>query len=192
MNILLQILEEGELTDNQGKKAYFKNTIIILTSNIGADKLTFRKKLGFGLDDIKSSENEGIKNELLMELKREIKPEIINRIDDIVVFNVLSDEDILKILKLNINRLKNNFENEKYFIEFEENVYDYLFVKLKEIAKKENENNARDIRKIILKYVENLLAENILEEKVIKNKKYKIYVESNKLNISEEKIKIQC
>ena len=127
-----------------------------------------------------------------MELKREIKPEIINRIDDIVVFNVLSDEDILKILKLNINRLKNNFENEKYFIEFEENVYDYLFVKLKEIAKKENENNARDIRKIILKYVENLLAENILEENVIKNKKYKIYVENNKLNISEEKIKIQC
>ena len=192
MNILLQILEEGELTDNQGRKAYFKNTIIILTSNIGAEKLAFRKKLGFGVGDVKSLENEDIKNELLMDLKREIKPEIINRIDDIVVFNILTDEDILKILMLNINRLKCNFENEKYFIEFDENVYDYLFSKLKEINKNETENNARDIRKIILKYVENLLAENILEEKVIKNKKYKIYVENNKLNISEEKIKIQC
>ena len=192
MNILLQILEEGELTDNQGRKAYFKNTIIILTSNIGVEKLAFRKKLGFGLGDVKSLENEDIKNELLMDLKREIKPEIINRIDDIVVFNILTDEDILKILMLNINRLKCNFENEKYFIEFDENVYDYLFSKLKEINKNETENNARDIRKIILKYVENLLAENILEEKVIKNKKYKIYVENNKLNISEEKIKIQC
>ena len=192
MNILLQILEEGELTDNQGRKAYFKNTIIILTSNIGAEKLAFKKKLGFGLGDVKSLENEDIKNELLMDLKREIKPEIINRIDDIVVFNILTDEDILKILMLNINRLKCNFENEKYFIEFDENVYDYLFSKLKEINKNETENNARDIRKIILKYVENLLAENILEEKVIKNKKYKIYVENNKLNISEEKIKIQC
>ena len=192
MNILLQILEEGELTDNQGKKAYFKNSIIILTSNIGVEKLAFKKKLGFGLEDVKSIENENLKNELLNELKREIKPEIINRIDDIVVFNVLTDEDIVKILKLNMNKLKENFEKENYFIEFNEEVYDYLFNELKELNNKNGESNARDIGKILVKYIENIIADNILEENVIKNKMYKIYVDNNKLNISEIKEKIQC
>ena len=193
MNILLQILEEGELTDNQGRKAYFKNSIIILTSNIGAEKLAFKKKLGFGLEDVKSIENESLKNELLNELRREIKPEIINRIDDIVVFNVLTDEDIFKILRLNMNKLKENFEKENYFIEFNEDVYDYLFNELKELNNKNGESNARDVRKILVKYIENIIADNILEESVIKNKIYKIYVDNNnKLNISEIKEKIQC
>ena len=182
MNILLQILEEGELTDNQGRKAYFKNTIIILTSNIGADKIGVKKKLGFN-NNVFDVENENIKHELLQELKKEIRPEILNRIDDIVVFNMLTKEDIIKIIKINLDKLKIDFENEQYFIDFDENVYEYLFSKIKEKNENSDEYNARDVRKIIQKYIENLLAEDILEEKIIKNEKYKVKLENELLII---------
>ena len=93
MNILLQILEEGELTDSQGRKAYFKNTIIILTSNIGADKINNQKKVGFNKESNNLHES-NFKNEILKELNFEIKPEILNRIDEVIVFNSLGKEEI--------------------------------------------------------------------------------------------------
>ena len=196
MNILLQILEEGELTDNQGRKAYFKNTIIILTSNIGVDKINLNKKVGFKNNNYNEFEknNEELKEELLTELKKEIKSELLNRIDDVIVFNMLSKDDIFKILKNNLEKVLLNFKKEFYYIELQEEVCEFLFYKIKELNIRNKsvnnqdvnfEYNARDVRKVITKYIENLIAENILEERIIKNKKYKIIIQNNELEILE-------
>ena len=196
MNILLQILEEGELTDNQGRKAYFKNTIIILTSNIGVNKISSNKKVGFKNSCYNEFEktNEDMKEELLIELKKEIKNEVLNRIDDVIVFNMLSKEDILKIIKINLNNVLSSFEEELYFVKAEDEVCDFLFYKIKELNIRNRgdnnhesnfEYNARDVRRVITKYVENIIAENILEEKIIKNKNYKIIIQNNELEILE-------
>ena len=194
MNILLQILEEGELTDNQGRKAYFKNTIIILTSNIGANKIISKKRLGFGNSiENENNNNERLKEEIFEELKKEIRPEILNRIDDIVVFNTLLREDIIKIIKLNMIKLINDFKEEEYIIEADENVYEFLFLKLNEmniIQEGKEEYNARDVRKVIQKYIENVLAENILEEKINKNENYEICVLENEIAIRKINIEV--
>ena len=196
MNILLQILEEGELTDNQGRKAYFKNTIIILTSNIGVNKISLNKKVGFKNSSYNEFEksNEALKEDLLIELKKEIKLEVLNRIDDVIVFNMLSKDDILKIIKINLENILLSFKEELYYIEVQDEVCELLFYKIKELnirSKNDNkqesnfEYNARDVRRVITKYVENIIAENILEEKIIKNKNYKIIIQNNELEILE-------
>ena len=179
MNILLQILEEGELTDSQGRKAYFKNTIIILTSNIGADKINNQKKVGFNKESNNLHES-NFKNEILKELNFEIKPEILNRIDEVIVFNSLGKEEIIKIIKKELEKLSLEFKNEDYFISFEENIKEYLFRKI-ELLEEINRRNigsysARNVRKVIQKNIQNIVAEYILEEKIEKNNEYIIKV----------------
>ena len=179
MNILLQILEEGELTDSQGRKAYFKNTIIILTSNIGADKINNQKKVGFNKESNNLHES-NFKNEILKELNFEIKPEILNRIDEVIVFNSLGKEEIIKIIKKELEKLSLEFKNEDYFISFEENIKEYLFRKielLEEINRRSiGSYSARNVRKVIQKNIQNIVAEYILEEKIEKNNEYIIKV----------------
>ena len=97
-NILLQILDDGILTDSQGRKVNFKNTVIIMTSNIGARLITEKKAaFGFGESSEITKSNEVIKEEVLSELKKEFRPEMLNRIDDIIVFHKLSHDDIVSI-----------------------------------------------------------------------------------------------
>ena len=181
MNILLQILEEGELTDSQGRKAYFKNTIIILTSNIGADKINNQKKVGFNKES-NDLHDSNLKDEILKELNFEIKPEILNRIDEVIVFNFLGKEEIIKIIKIELEKLSLEFENEEYFISFEEDVIEYLFRKI-ELLEEINRKNigsysARNVRKVIQKNIQNIVAEYILEEKIEKNNEYIIKINS--------------
>ena len=110
-NILLQIMEDGRLTDGKGKTVDFKNTIVIMTSNVGAQKLKSQRKVGFDTNsNLKEAEYEKMKDVVLGELKNAFKPEFLNRVDDIIVFNQLKEEDTLQIvnimLKDTINRLK--------------------------------------------------------------------------------------
>ena len=111
LNILLQILDEGILTDSSGRKINFKNTLIIMTSNLGADKITNLKKIGFG-EGSNVEENKLIMNEL----KREFKPEFINRIDNIVIFNKLTTEDLVKILDIILIELNERIKDKKIII----------------------------------------------------------------------------
>ena len=107
---------------------------------------------------------------------------------------MLSKEDILKIIKINLNNVLSSFEEELYFVKVEDEVCDFLFYKIKELNIRNRgdnnhefnfEYNARDVRRVITKYVENIIAENILEEKIIKNKNYKIIIQNNELEILE-------
>ena len=157
-NILLQILEDGILTDSQGRRVDFKNTVIIMTSNVGARMISERKSLGFGSASGTGSDQE-IKNDVMAELRREFRPEFLNRIDDIIVFRQLTKEDIHEIarrmLKTLQKRVAENMEVELTFTDAAvEKVADAGFDPV---------YGARPLRRAIQSGVEDLLSERILE-----------------------------
>ncbi len=180
MNILLQILEDGHLTDSQGREVDFKNTIIIMTSNLGARHITEKKTLGFGNfgssrdsesgienKESEKKEYEDIKKEVIKELKRTLKPEFINRIDEIIVFHKLSDEDMEKIAQIMLKQVENRLNKQKYFITIDTNVS-------KEVVNRVLSDNtdksfgARPLRRTIQNLVEDKISEEILDGKIKK------------------------
>lgn len=200
MNMLLQILEDGRLTDSQGRTVNFKNTVIIMTSNLGARLITDRKQLGFSnqgmvnekvkeeinkiSDKAKSSkdlkensaqdekskkEYEEIKKEVMAELKKELRPEFINRIDEIIVFHKLNDNDINQIIDIMLKEVVNRLKEQKYDVKFEPDVKEM-------IAKEGIDKNfgARPLRRTIQNLIEDKLAEEILDGKLVKGKVNKI------------------
>ena len=172
MNMLLQILEDGRLTDSQGRTVNFKNTVIIMTSNLGARLITDRKQLGFankeGETDSKK-EYEEIKKEVMAELKKELRPEFINRIDEIIVFHKLNDNDINLIIDIMLKEVVNRLKEQKSDVKFEPDVKEL-------IAKEGIDKNfgARPLRRTIQNLVEDKLAEKILDGKLVKGKVNKI------------------
>ena len=182
MNMLLQILEDGRLTDAQGRTVNFKNTIIIMTSNIGARLITDRNKLGFtennSQEESKQKEYENIKKEVMAELKKQFRPELINRIDDIIVFHKLDDNNIKKIINIMLEKVTKRLEEQHIKIEIDESVKEL-------IAKKGVDNNygARPLRRAIQNMLEDKIAEAILEGKIQKNKKAKATVENEEIVI---------
>ncbi len=192
MNMLLQILEDGRLTDSQGRTVNFKNTVIIMTSNLGARLITDRKQLGFAnsstSEKVKDNENktknskensaqdekakkeyEEIKKEVMAELKKELKPEFINRIDEIIVFHKLNDKDINQIIDIMLKEVANRLKEQKYEVEFLPDVKE-------KIAKEGIDKNfgARPLRRTIQNLLEDKLAEDILDGKLVKGKVNKI------------------
>ena len=166
MNLLLQILEDGRLTDSQGREVNFKNTIIIMTSNLGARYITDKKSLGFGnMENEKEYEN--IKKEVIKELKKELRPEFINRIDEIIVFHKLTEEDIKQITNIMLKQVEERLKNQKYIVEIDDGV-------VKAILKQGYDNNfgARPLRRTIQNLVEDRISEEILSGNLKKNKKW--------------------
>ena len=184
MNMLLQILEDGRLTDSQGRTVNFKNTVIIMTSNLGARLITDRKQLGFTNKDDKENssqkEYEEIKKEVMAELKKELRPEFINRIDEIIVFHKLTDNDINQIIDIMLKEVVNRLKEQKYDIEFEPDVKAM-------IAKEGIDKNfgARPLRRTIQNLVEDKLAEDILDGKLNKEKLTKVGLKNGKITINE-------
>ena len=113
-NVLLQVLDDGRITDSQGRTVDFKNTIIIMTSNAGAQRIVDPKKLGFSNVENAESEHKDMKNNVMEEIKRMFKPEFLNRIDDIIVFRALSKEDVKGIAALMLKELKNRLLSLRY------------------------------------------------------------------------------
>ena len=179
MNMLLQILEDGRLTDSQGRTVNFKNTVIIMTSNLGARLITDRKQLGFankeGEADSKK-EYEEIKKEVMSELKKELRPEFINRIDEIIVFHKLNDNEIGQIIDIMLKEVINRLKEQKYDIELEPEVKEM-------VAKEGIDKNfgARPLRRTIQNLVEDKLAEEILDGKLNKGKLAKFTVKDGKM-----------
>ena len=153
MNILLQVLDEGIITDSTGRNINFKNTIIIMTSNIGANKITGNRNLGFG----NSNTNENNKKTIINELKKELKPEFINRIDEIIVFNKLNIEDIIKIIDIMIEDLQDRLKDKKIQIELTKEFKNY-------VVEKEIDLNygARELKRKLQEIIENEIAERII------------------------------
>ncbi len=184
MNMLLQILEDGRLTDSQGRTVNFKNTVIIMTSNIGARLITDKKSLGFsqatkGEDDSKK-EYEETKKEVMETLKRELRPEFINRIDEIIVFHKLTDEEIGQIIDIMLNEVIKRLEVQKIKIELEPEVK-------KLIASKGIDKNfgARPLRRTIQSVLEDKLAEEILDGNLKKSKLTKVGVQEEKIVVKK-------
>ena len=178
MNILLQILEDGILTDSQGRTVSFKNCVIIMTSNIGARQITEKKKLGF-INENDNSENveyNEIKKSVMGELKRELKPEFINRIDEIVIFHKLNEVEIRSIIDLILEKVKKRLNDQNYYLEFDESI--------KEVIQKngmDSNYGARPIRRAVQTYIEDKIAEGILNGEINKNKKIVISAEGLKI-----------
>ena len=181
MNMLLQILEDGRLTDSQGRTVNFKNTIIIMTSNIGAKLITDKNKLGFSgenEEENKKQEYENIKKEVMGELKKQFRPELINRIDDIIVFHKLENDDVKKIIEIMLSQVTKRLEKQDIKIEIDNSVKDL-------IAKKGVDNNygARPLRRAIQNMLEDKIAEAILDGIVKPGKKAKAIVKNDEIVI---------
>ncbi len=160
-NIMLQILDDGRLTDSKGRHINFKNTIIIMTSNVGASMITNTSKLGFAVaDDEEKDKYERLKDTVMEEMKKAFRPEFLNRIDDIIVFAHLSKPEIRQIVDLMLNDLFKRLESQNLKIEVTEEVKDYLAESGYSEA-----YGARPLRRLIQKRIEDGLAEEILSGK---------------------------
>ena len=184
MNMLLQILEDGRLTDSQGRTVNFKNTVIIMTSNIGARLITDKKALGFSqvrsAEEDAKKEYEETKREVMDTLKRELRPEFINRIDEIIVFHKLTDTEISDIIDIMLKEVTNRLALQKIKIELEPEVKEL-------IASKGIDKNfgARPLRRTIQSVLEDKLAEEILDGNLKKNKLAKVGVKEEKVVIKK-------
>ena len=159
-NILLQVLDDGHITDSNGRKVDFKNTVIIMTSNAGANRIIAPKYLGFSVDNTDKAKNhERMKKGVMEEVKQIFRPEFLNRIDETIVFAVLTKEEVKKIAKLFIDELKVRLLNEHQItLKITSSAMDLL-------ADKGYDENygARPLRRVIQNEIEDVLADKILE-----------------------------
>ena len=180
MNMLLQILEDGRLTDSQGRTVNFKNTVIIMTSNIGARLITEKKSLGFAnsSDEDETKEYEDIKKNVMAELKKELRPEFINRIDDIIVFHKLNDDEIRSIIDLLLRNVEQRLVEQGLNIKIDKSVKEL-------IAKKgvDKEFGARPLRRAIQNIVEDKLAEEILDGNIKTGVEAKLVAKDDKVEL---------
>ncbi|WP_405202065.1 ATP-dependent Clp protease ATP-binding subunit [Dokdonia sp. LLG6352-1] len=161
-NMLLQVLDDGFLTDSLGRKIDFRNTIIIMTSNIGARKLKdFGQGVGFGTASRKTQVDENARSIIQNALKKAFAPEFLNRIDDVVVFNALEREDIHKIIDIELEKLFKRIKGLGYNLTLSDKAKDYISDK-----GFDKDYGARPLKRAIQKYIEDALAEEIINSKL--------------------------
>ena len=176
-NMLLQILEDGRLTDSHGRTVSFKNTIIIMTSNVGASELNRTQKLGFGSED----DYDDVRDRQINALKQVMKPEFINRIDEIVVFTPLEKPDVEKIADIMLKNLEKRLEDHGITLEISDEAKAHLVDK-----GYDKEYGARPMRRTIQRQVEDKLSEEILKGNISDNGHVKITLVDGQLDFSEE------
>ena len=178
--VLLQILDDGHVTDSLGRKINFKNTLIILTSNLGVKKLQ-DFGTGIGFSNSTYGNDEAKKQVLMKEMKNFFSPEFLNRIDDTIVFNSLTPEDIKKITEIELKKLVSRLDEMKYTITYDETLVDYLAkVGFDELY------GARPLKRAIQDKVEDLLSEEVLTGKMIENKSYQIKVDGEEVKVTKK------
>jgi ATP-dependent Clp protease ATP-binding subunit ClpC len=178
-NILLQVLDDGHITDAQGRRIDFKNTVIIMTSNLGARNIVSPKKLGFTKDENKDQEYSNMKKSVMDEVKKLFKPEFLNRIDEAIVFHTLNQENIESIVGIMFKQLaKRMFDNLKIVVEMTPEAKKY-------IAKEgfDEAYGARPLKRAIQSKIEDRLAEEILDGKINEGDKVKVHVEDESIVI---------
>jgi ATP-dependent Clp protease ATP-binding subunit ClpC len=156
-NILLQILEDGKLTDAQGRKVDFRNTIVIMTSNIGAASISKNQTLGFSIGDESGLSYEDMKDRVMGELKKIFRPELLNRIDEVIVFHKLSKDEIKTIVDLLLKRLREQMATHEASIELTDDAKEMLVEKGYDPAM-----GARPLRRAIQRHIEDPLADFVL------------------------------
>ena len=176
-NVLLQVLDDGRITDSQGRTVDFKNTIIIMTSNAGAQRIVDPKKLGFSNVENAESEHKDMKNNVMEEVKRMFKPEFLNRVDDIIVFRALSKDDVKGIAALMLKELKNRLAKQMDItLTYGDTVKNFIFEK-----GYDKKYGARPLKRAIQNYIEDALAEEILSGKLQASDKVGMSVSDGKV-----------
>ncbi len=178
LNLLLQILEDGILTDSHGRTVDFKNTVIIMTSNIGARLITEKKTLGFKQDDLKSDTVE-VNKDVMTELKKQLKPEFINRIDEIIVFNKLGREELKQIVDLMLEETLEKLEKRNINVKVEDKIKDLIVDKGTDFV-----YGARPLRRAMQNILEDKIAEEILEGNLQEGDHAEMVLENNKIKIN--------
>jgi len=177
-NILLQILDEGHLTDSFGRKVNFTNTLIIMTSNIGAKKVS---DFGGGVGFTNDNNQEKVRDSIIKKsLKQQFSPEFLNRVDDIIVFNKLDDKSLRKIVQIELQSLINRLNENSYKITFDKTVYDEI-LKLNS----EEEYGARPIKRIIQNLCEDFISDEILMGNIVENVEILLKIKEGNLEISK-------
>ena len=187
-NMLLQVLDDGYLTDSLGRKINFSNTVLIMTSNIGASRLKdFGAGVGFGTSAQKSQEKSHAKSVIENALKKSFAPEFLNRIDDVVMFNNLERADIDKIIDIELSKLFSRVDQLGYQLELSDEAKDF-------IAEKgfDKEFGASPLKRSIQKYVEDALAEEIINSKLQEGDTINLTINEDKtglaVNIKKKKL----
>ncbi|WP_031429184.1 ATP-dependent Clp protease ATP-binding subunit [Flavimarina sp. Hel_I_48] len=184
-NMLLQVLDDGYLTDSLGRKIDFRNTVIIMTSNIGARKLKdFGQGVGFGTSARKNQEEENTRSVIQSALKKTFAPEFLNRVDDVVIFNALDRAEIHKIIDIELAKLYSRIKDLGYALKLTDKAKDFISDK-----GFDKEYGARPLKRAIQKYIEDALAEEIITSKLEEGDKITMDIEEGKeeLSISIEK-----
>ena len=158
-NILLQILEDGRLTDAQGRTVDFRNAIVIMTSNIGAAEISKNTSIGFTVSDETGMSYDDMKNRIMGDLKKVFRPEFLNRIDEVIVFHKLAKEEVKEIIDLMINRVRVQVAEHELQLELAENAKDILVDKGWDPSM-----GARPLRRAIQRYIEDPLADEVLRQ----------------------------
>ncbi|MFH1258976.1 MAG: ATP-dependent Clp protease ATP-binding subunit [Elusimicrobiota bacterium] len=159
-NILLQIMDEGQLTDNLGHKVNFKNTVLILTSNVGARLISSGKSLGFLIQENEQRDYTDMKETVMEELKKAFNPEFLNRLDEVLVFHSLNKEEMKKILELEVAKMAKKLKTQAFEIEISLDAKEYLVDK-----GFDPHYGARPLKRSIQKYIEDPIAEELLSKK---------------------------
>ncbi len=179
-NVLLQVLDDGHVTDSQGRKVDFKNTIIIMTSNAGAQRIIDPKKLGFSSGNDDDRDHRDMKNNVMEEVKRMFKPEFLNRIDDIIVFRALSKDDVKEISSLLLKELRDRVKKQMNItINYGDNLKNFIFEK-----GYDKKYGARPLKRAIQNEIEDKLAEEILSGSVTPGGKISIGVADGKVRFT--------
>lgn len=176
-NILLQVLDEGKLTDNKGRVANFKNTIIIMTSNIGSNHIQKMESLGFNTGEA-GSEYDSVKEKVMSSLKEFFKPEFLNRLDDVIIFDILTKENIKKIVNLQIEIVRNRLEEKNISLNISDEAIEY-------VAEKSYDPHfgARPIRRYIQTHILNKVANMMIDRVFSKGGKVEVKMKKDELSV---------
>ncbi|MFH5837318.1 ATP-dependent Clp protease ATP-binding subunit [Proteiniclasticum sp. C24MP] len=176
-NVLLQILEDGRLTDGQGKTVNFKNTIIIMTSNVGASTIRKQKTVGFSIASDKNTEEyDRMKENIMDELKKSFRPEFLNRIDDTIVFRSLTSEDLEKITKLMLDEVSARIAEREIYLQFTDETMKFMTRSGYDMT-----YGARPLRRAITKELEDTLSEEMLKGNIVKGDEVLVDIRDEKL-----------
>ena len=183
-NIMLQIMEDGQLTDGQGRKVDFKNAIIVMTSNVGASNIiSTQKKLGFSADEEKEQDNyDKIKESVMADLRRTFKPEFINRLDEIIVFHQLTEENIRLIAKNMLATVTKRLEEMDVHLDIQDSAIDLVAN-----AGYDPDYGARPLRRVIQNKIEDTAAEKILDGSIKKGEKVTVSAVDGEIVFEPEK-----
>ena len=179
-NMLLQILEEGKLTDSQGRTVDFRNTIILLTSNVGAESAKRSKSIGFNNSD-EDVDYEKMKELIMDEAKKAFRPEFLNRLDDVIVFHSLDKQALMKILDLEVIKVVERLKKKDINLVLDDKARDFLVKK-----GHDPEYGARPMRRAVERFMEDPLAEEILRDKLTEGQPIQVSAEEDKLTFTQK------